>query len=179
MAGLPLTLPKLRAAYASGLSPTEIIDQVYARIEEVDDPAIFIHLFEKSDLLALASELGAYDEKKPLWGVPFVIKDNIDAAGAPTTAACPDYEYVAKEDAFVVAQLKAAGALLIGKTNLDQFATGLVGVRSPYGFPKNSIDPGYRAGWIIQRVGSCSGPWHRDIFRLEQTQPDPAGFQPH
>jgi allophanate hydrolase len=99
-----------------------------------------------------AAALGAFDPvAKPLWGVPFVIKDNIDAAGVPTTAACPDFAYVAEKDSFVVAALRAAGALLIGKTNLDQFATGLVGVRTPYPVPKNAIDP------TIVPGGSSSG----------------------
>jgi allophanate hydrolase len=141
MTAIALTIPSLRAAYAGGLSPRDIVEQVYARIAAVDDPAIFIHLLDKAEVLAAAEGLGNYDPALPLWGVPYVIKDNIDAAGKPTTAACPAFEYVAKEDAFVVARLRAAGALLIGKTNLDQFATGLVGVRSPYGVPRNSIDP--------------------------------------
>jgi allophanate hydrolase len=87
----------------------------------------------------------------PLYGIPFAIKDNIDLAGIPTTAGCPDYAYTPDEHAFVVARLIAAGAIPIGKTNLDQFATGLVGTRSPYGAAKNSFDPDYMAG------GSSSG----------------------
>ena len=96
--------------------------------------------------------LGAFDPvAKPLWGVPFAVKDNIDVAGMPTTAACPDYAYVPDKDATVVARLKAAGALVVGKTNLDQFATGLVGVRTPYPIPRNAIDPSLVPG------GSSSG----------------------
>jgi Asp-tRNA(Asn)/Glu-tRNA(Gln) amidotransferase A subunit family amidase len=74
---------------------------------------------------------------KPLYGLIFAVKDNIDAAGLPTTAACPDFAYTPEGSAFVVARLEAAGAIVLGKTNLDQFATGLVGVRSPYGVPRN------------------------------------------
>ncbi|MFK7160338.1 allophanate hydrolase [Marinospirillum sp. MEB164] len=96
-------------------------------------------------------ELRAAGESLPLLGVPFAIKDNIDAAGWPTTAACPAFSYTATEDATVVARLKAAGAVLIGKTNLDQFATGLVGTRSPYGAVPNAFDPAYVSG------GSSSG----------------------
>jgi len=140
-AGIPLTLSSLAAAYTAGTSPQEIIEQVYARIDEVADPGIFLCLFPKEQLLEQAAALGAYDPSRPLWGVPFVIKDNIDVAGHPTTAACPDFAYVPKDSAFVVEQLLEAGALLIGKTNLDQFATGLVGIRTPYGAPKNAIDP--------------------------------------
>ena len=73
----------------------------------------------------------------PLYGVPVAVKDNIDVAGLPTTAACPAFAYHAAHDATAVARLRAAGAIVIGKTNLDQFATGLVGVRSPYGMPRN------------------------------------------
>lgn len=87
----------------------------------------------------------------PLYGVPFAVKDNIDVAGFQTTAACPEVAYFAQQDATVVAKLKAAGAIVIGKTNLDQFATGLVGVRSPYGAVKNSFNPEYISG------GSSSG----------------------
>ncbi len=151
MTTIPLTLSSLQAAYEGGIAPSVIIEQVYSRIEEVADPGIFIHLIAKEDVLTAAEKLGPYDPSKPLWGVPFAVKDNIDAAGCPTTAACPAYEYEAAEDAFVVARLKEAGALLIGKTNLDQFATGLVGVRSPYQPPKNAINSDLVPG------GSSSG----------------------
>jgi len=87
----------------------------------------------------------------PLYGIPFAVKDNIDAAGFPTTAACPAFRYIAEQDATTVAQLKAAGAIVIGKTNLDQFATGLVGTRSPWGAVSNSFNPDYVSG------GSSSG----------------------
>ncbi|QJT81079.1 allophanate hydrolase [Kosakonia sp. MUSA4] len=87
----------------------------------------------------------------PLFGVPFAVKDNVDVAGWPTTAACPALEFIAKRDATAVARLKAAGAIVIGKTNLDQFATGLVGTRSPYGAVPNTFDPAYVSG------GSSSG----------------------
>ena len=80
------------------------------------------------------------DTTLPLYGVPVAVKDNIDVAGLPTTAACPAFAYMPQHDATVVAQLRAAGAIVIGKTNLDQFATGLVGVRSPYGMPRNAFN---------------------------------------
>jgi allophanate hydrolase len=138
---LPFTLSSLRQSYAGGLKPQAVIEEVFRRISAVGDPGIFIHLPAKEDLLAAAAALGDYDPTKPLWGIPYAVKDNIDVAGMPTTCACPDFEYKAESDAFVVARLKAAGALVIGKTNLDQFATGLVGVRTPYPAPKNAIDP--------------------------------------
>ena len=87
----------------------------------------------------------------PLWGIPFAVKDNIDVNKIMTTAGCPEFSYIAKGDAFTVNLLKKAGALMIGKTNLDQFATGLVGVRSPYGAPLNAVDP------LIVPGGSSSG----------------------
>lgn len=148
---IPLTLPSLREAYASGTTPEEIVAQVFDRIAEVDDPAMFITLAARDDVMAAARALGTYDPTLPLWGVPFAVKDNIDVAGMPTTAACPAFAYAPEADAFVVATLKAAGALVIGKTNLDQFATGLVGVRSPYGVPRNALDPEIVPG------GSSSG----------------------
>ena len=148
---LPLTIPALREAYAKGTSPVEIVDMVYARIGAVGDPGIFIDLLDKDEVIAAAHALGDYDPSKPLWGIPFAIKDNIDAAGRVTTAGCPAYAYDAPGDAFVVARLIEAGALLIGKTNLDQFATGLVGLRSPFPPPKNAIDAGVVPG------GSSSG----------------------
>jgi allophanate hydrolase len=88
---------------------------------------------------------------QPLWDLPFAIKDNIDLADIPTTAACPAYAYIPNRSATVVERLRAGGAIAIGKTNLDQFATGLVGVRSPYGVPRNPFHPAYIPG------GSSSG----------------------
>ncbi|WP_169569420.1 allophanate hydrolase [Sneathiella limimaris] len=151
MQNLPFTIPAIHGAYQDGMKATEIVDLVYQRIEAVDDPGIFIYLLEKEEVLEAAKALGDFDQSKPLWGIPFVIKDNIDAKGKPTTAACPAYLYEAEEDAFIVRCLIEAGALLIGKTNLDQFATGLVGVRSPYQPPKNAVDPEIVPG------GSSSG----------------------
>ncbi|MDF1734061.1 MAG: allophanate hydrolase [Minwuia sp.] len=148
---LSFTLPSLRSAYADGTSPAEVVAEVYRRIREVADPGIFIDLFDMEEVLAAAHALDGMDRSLPLWGIPFAIKDNIDVAGHPTTAACPAFAYVADEDAFAVARLKAAGALAIGKTNLDQFATGLVGVRTPYPVPRNAIDPDIVPG------GSSSG----------------------
>jgi len=102
--------------------------------------------------MAEAEKLGPFDpETKPLWGVPFAVKDNIDVAGMPTTAACPAYSYLPDADAAVVEGLRAAGALVIGKTNLDQFATGLVGTRTPFPIPKNAVNPALIPG------GSSSG----------------------
>ncbi len=147
-----LTISRLHTAYADGLEPSDVIDEVYAAIAAAGDPGIFLCLVQKRAALEAAKALGTFDPMtKPLWGVPFAVKDNIDVARLPTTAACPDYAYVAKNTAFAVQRLLDAGAILIGKTNLDQFATGLVGVRTPYPVPRNAIDPTLVPG------GSSSG----------------------
>jgi allophanate hydrolase len=144
-------IASLRAFYREGGKVADIVEAVFARITEVNDPGIFIHLADKRAVLEEAAKLGSFDPSKPLFGIPFAVKDNIDVTGMPTTAACPDYAYLPEKDATVVHLLKKAGALVIGKTNLDQFATGLVGVRSPYPIPKNAIDPKLVPG------GSSSG----------------------
>jgi len=146
------TLPSLRAFYAAGGLPMALVAEVYARIAQLGDPGIFISVVEEGEALAAAAALPPFDSARhPLWGVPFAVKDNIDAAGLPTTAACPGFAYTPAESAPAVARLQAAGAILIGKTNLDQFATGLVGVRTPYPVPLNAIDPTLAPG------GSSSG----------------------
>jgi allophanate hydrolase len=153
MTGAPaFDIASLHEFYAGGGTVHEVIDRVFTRIAAVNDTGIFLHLSDRQALLAEAQALGPFDaEAKPLWGIPFAVKDNIDVAGMPTTAACPDYSYMPTADATVVRLLKEAGALVIGKTNLDQFATGLVGVRSPYPIPRNAIDANLVPG------GSSSG----------------------
>lgn len=137
---LAFDIRSLHDFYQDGGTPAGMIETLFARLEVVNDPGIFIHQARKQDLLDEAAALGAFDPAKPLWGIPFAVKDNIDVAGMPTTAACPDYAYRPEADATVVRLLKEAGGIVIGKTNLDQFATGLVGVRSPYPIPRNAID---------------------------------------
>jgi allophanate hydrolase len=137
---MTLTLAATLAAHRAGKSPVETIEATYAAIEAHDDPALFITLRPKAEAIAEARRLAdAGPEGKPLYGVPFAVKDNIDVAGLPTTAACPAFAYTPARSAFVVERLVAAGAIVVGKTNLDQFATGLVGVRSPYGVPRNAL----------------------------------------
>ena len=125
---------------ASSASIVSTVADTYRRIAEADDPAIFISIRDEAEVIAEAAKLAAQDPAcLPLFGVPIAVKDNIDVAGMPTTAACPAFSYMPQRDATAVARLRAAGALIIGKTNLDQFATGLVGVRSPYGVPRNAL----------------------------------------
>lgn len=113
----------------------------------------------------------------PALGIPFAVKDNIDVAGMPTTAACPDFAHTAQQDAFVVARLRAAGAIILGKANLDQFATGLVGLRTPYPAPRNAVDPAIVPG---ARLPARRWPWRRALlsFRWERIRPAPAGCRP-
>ena len=152
LTGLSFDIESLHGAYAAGLSAAEVIAEAYARIEAAGDPGIFLHLRPRDEVMAEAAALPPFDpESMPLWGLPFAIKDNIDLAGSPTTAACPAYAYEPERDAFAVAALKSAGAIPLGKTNLDQFATGLVGIRSPHPPPKNAVDPAIVPG------GSSSG----------------------
>lgn len=146
------TIPLLHAAYADGLDPRAVVAEAYRRLAAVNDPGIFLALVPVAEAQDAAAALPPFDPAAmPLWGVPFAVKDNIDVAGLPTTAACPDFAHTPAETAPAVARLRAAGAILIGKTNLDQFATGLVGLRTPYPAPRNAIDPAYVPG------GSSSG----------------------
>src|ERR1700710_1576439 len=129
------------AAHRAGaMSPAQTVARSFQRIRDHNDPAIFISLRDEADALTEAESLSKKDAAQlPLYGVPVAVKDNIDVLGLPTTAACPAFAYSPAYDATSVAKLRAAGAIVIGKTNLDQFATGLVGVRSPYGIPNNPM----------------------------------------
>lgn len=147
-----LSIATLLAAYRSGTTtPREVVRTAFD-LAEKSDPAIWISRPAWSVVDGLLTAL----EKKgpsslPLYGIPFAIKDNIDWDALPTTCACPAYSYQPEKSAFVVERLIAAGAIPLGKTNLDQFATGLVGVRSPYGVPQNAFDAEFIPG------GSSSG----------------------
>jgi allophanate hydrolase len=147
------TVPEILHAHRSGSrSPADTVARTYERIRAHGDPALFISLRDEKAAIAEAEALqGSGSKDRPLFGVPVAIKDNIDAEGFSTTAACPAFAYKPQRDATAVARLRAAGAIVIGKTNLDQFATGLVGVRSPYGVPRNAINPELVPG------GSSSG----------------------
>ncbi len=150
---LNLSIAALQADYASGrYSPLELIAALVEKNSQILEDSIWIYPLSMNELAPYLDHLEQADrENKPLYGVPFAIKDNIDLAGIPTTSACREYCYTPKQHAFVVDALIQAGAIPIGKTNLDQFATGLVGTRSPYGAVKNAFDAEYISG------GSSSG----------------------
>jgi len=155
---LPVTIAGLRQAYLHGATtPEEVVDRIFDRIRNEDGGEAWIYLRAHDEVRAEAQAASAAlratepSADKPLLGIPFAIKDNIDVAGLPTSAACPAFTHTAGESAAVVERLLAAGAILIGKTNLDQFATGLVGTRSPYGAVRNPFNPDYMSG------GSSSG----------------------
>jgi len=132
-------------------TPKEVVQQVYYQLATEDTNA-WIATRDKADVLDEAEALASVSiEEKPLYGIPFAVKDNIDYSELPTSAGCPAYTYKPDESAPVVEKLLDAGALLIGKTNMDQFATGLVGTRSPYGVCKNVFNSDFISG------GSSSG----------------------
>jgi allophanate hydrolase len=148
---VPETLADILAVHRAGrVTPEETVERSYARTKAHADPAVFIMLREEADARAEARALAGRGDL-PLHGIPVAVKDNIDVKGLATTAACPAFRYEAGSDAGAVARLRQAGAIVIGKANLDQFATGLVGVRSPYGTPRNLFDPKLIPG------GSSSG----------------------
>lgn len=157
---IPLRVADLHAAMRQGaLTPSALLRRLLAARDRADRPEVWISQPPDPVLLAqaqacdalLAREGPALLDRLPLFGLPFAVKDNIDVAGQPTTAACPAFAYRPERSAPAVERLLAAGALYLGKTNLDQFATGLVGTRSPYGVVRNAIDPDYLSG------GSSSG----------------------
>jgi allophanate hydrolase len=139
-------------AYRSGaLTPADVIREVGRRIRDRGDDGVWIAL-DLEGALSAAIDLGSDpDPAKALWGIPFAVKDNIDVAGWETTAACPGFAYAPVTTATAVRRLQEAGAILVGKTNLDQFATGLNGTRSPFGIPRSVSDPSMISG------GSSSG----------------------
>ena len=141
-----LDIDHLHAQYQQGFTPTDLVRQLANLIKD-DTHHAWIYRLSLDEMLAYARKLEAKQNKElPLYGIPFAIKDNIDLANVPTTAGCADYAYTPDKSAYVVQRLIDAGAIPIGKTNLDQFATGLVGTRSPYGACKNSINPDYISG---------------------------------
>lgn len=146
----------LRALYRAGdISPIQVAAEIIQRISARGDDGVWIHKVPPNAIMDRARELEALSadrkSKLPLYGLPFSVKDCIDVAGLPTTSACPAYAYTPDKSNLAVARALAAGAILIGKTNMDQFATGVVGVRTPYGIARNPFDSDYIPG------GSSSG----------------------
>ncbi|MDE1172223.1 MAG: allophanate hydrolase [Parvibaculaceae bacterium] len=150
-----LALPELRTRYAEGISVEQVMTGLLARIDAYEDGAVWIARVSPEKLLERARALDTLPHvekvKLALFGVPFAVKDNIDVAGLPTTAACPAFAYRPERSATVIERLEAAGAIVLGKTNLDQFATGLNGTRSPHGAPRSVFNKDYISG------GSSSG----------------------
>ena len=150
MSGFSLRARTLSERYKTGaLKPAEVVAEIYARIAARGEDHVWIHLISEREVIEKMRTLAGPD--LPLYGIPFAVKDNIDVAGLPTTAGCPAFRYTADRTAGSVQRLLDAGAILIGKTNMDQFATGLVGTRSPFGVPRNPFDDRYIPG------GSSSG----------------------
>jgi allophanate hydrolase len=147
-----LDFTTLRRAYASGAAtPRDVISAVYDRIASRGEDHVWIHLVPREDALAACAGVMTLSRQAPLWGVPCAIKDNIDVPGLPSTSAFPPSRRIASTTGPAVRRLLDAGAIVIGKTNMDQFAIGLVGTRSPYGTPRNVFDARYIPG------GSSSG----------------------
>jgi allophanate hydrolase len=143
-----LDIAALTTGYETGaFAVSDVINHVYDRIAAQGERSVWISLRSREEALSKAHST----PKGVLFGIPFAVKDNIDVAGLPTTCACPDFSYFPERSARVIELLEAAGAIVIGKTNMDQFATGLVGTRSPYGVPVNPFDKDYIPG------GSSSG----------------------
>src|SRR5882672_6516442 len=150
-----LDLHSLQAFYGGSThSAQRFLIDLLKRIDAYPHSAVWITRLSLENII---EQLHQSDHRRaggiaqPLFGIPFAIKDNIDVAGYPTTAACPDFTYTPAKSATVVQRLIDAGAILIGKTNMDQFATGLVGTRSPYGPVPNAFNPNFISG------GSSSG----------------------
>ncbi|HZF76845.1 MAG TPA: allophanate hydrolase [Acetobacteraceae bacterium] len=151
--GPSLDRASLHALYARGvLRAVDAVALAYRRIASLGDPGIFLHLLPEEEVRRRAAALPPFDPLRlPLWGLPFAVKDNIDVAGLPTTAGCPAFATTPRATAPCVQRLLDAGAVLVGKTNLDQFATGLVGTRTPHPVPRNAFAPDRVPG------GSSSG----------------------
>ena len=175
---IKLDIPALLQAYRNGdLTPAAVVSHVLERAAGYSDRNIWIHLASLEELEPYLERLSQSEPGDlPLYGIPFAVKDNIDVAGMPTTAACEAFRYQPECHAFVVEALVNAGAIPIGKTNLDQFATGLVGTRSPepWGACRNSFDPDYISGGsssgsaVATALGLVALPW-------APTPPVPAG----
>ena len=163
------------------MSAVARVTAAYAAIDAAGRPEVWITLRPAAEALAEAAAIDAAvaaGEQLPLAGLVAAVKDNIDVAGLPTTAGAPSYEYLPARDATSVARLRAAGAVVLGKTNLDQFATGLVGTRSPYGAVRNAWDPanGSPAAPVPGRRSRWRSAW--SISPSERTRRAPVASPP-
>lgn len=161
---LSLDITTLHEGYRSGtLTPSHVIEEVYRRIEARGEDHVWLSLVPQRVAVEQARALEARSpprtgpDEHPLYGLPFSVKDNIHVAGMTTSAACPAFTHVADVTASAVERAIAAGAILIGKTNMDQFATGLVGIRCPTGYCRNLFDPAYIPGGSSSGAGVCVG----------------------
>ncbi len=147
------TISSLKAAFADGVAPSEIIAAICDRMDARGNDAVWIHRASREDLLAQAHALEAAGPgaDQPLWGIPFSVKDCNDVPGMPTTNALPAMRYVAESTGPAIQRLLDAGAICLGKTNMDQFGIGLVGMRSPFGAPSSVFSEAHISG------GSSSG----------------------
>lgn len=143
--------------YDAGISPSMVVQAIYERIEayKAVQPSVWIHLRPRQEVMRAATELSTCwpdpESRPPLWGIPFSVKDSIDIAGIPTTGACPPLAFTPSTSATVYQRCIDAGALFIGKTNMEQLATGMTGCRSPFGTLHSTFSKSYVVG------GSSSG----------------------
>ena len=143
-----------KATLRARFTPADVMAQLMDRADRAEQRHVWITRLSRNEVMGYVRALEPRSHRRaPLYGIPFVIKDNIDLAGVPTTAGCPRYAYVPARSATVVQRLLEAGAIPLGKTNLDQFATGLVGTRSPYGACRNSFDGRYHLGRLEFGIG--------------------------
>ncbi|MET3942145.1 allophanate hydrolase [Paenibacillus sp. PvP094] len=148
-----MSISALRTGYLRGsFTPAEVVESIIERAKDTEDYHVWITPPSRERITPYLEKLQHLSiTEYPLWGIPFAIKDNIEVQGWPVTAGCPEFSSVSEKHAIVVERLIAAGAIPVGKTNLDQFATGLVGTRSPYGETRNALRPELISG------GSSSG----------------------
>lgn len=154
-----MDITSLKAEYDRGIeSPCAVVAAIYDEIDRAGQLPVWISLVDRADSMKRARDLEADPAARtlPLYGIPFAVKDNFDVAQMQTTAACPAFARTATETATVIQRLLDAGAILIGKTNMDQFATGLVGTRSPYGVCSCVFDQRYISGAPVRGPPSLS-----------------------
>lgn len=178
LAGLRLEIAALAHAYrARTLVPAQVIDEVYARIAARGSDAVWNHLVPRDEALARAHALGAIPpDAGPLWGMPFAVKDNLDVPGLPTTSGLPEAAYLATSTGPAISRLLDGGAIVIGKTSMDQFALGLVGIRTPGPACACVFDAAYIPGGSSAGSGVAVAAG-LVAFRWATTRPARAGYR--